>query len=373
MPWTNNDWTMASTGYTFTNGVPGSEDKLVHRRITAPMACDESKMSEYATKENVMRVAEILPESKYDDLFPLKDDFYTYENFLKAVGKFPHFCNEVNDAYTGHKTNAKNVDEACKRELATLFAHIAFESGKMDDWNDVPKFKQGLHVKAGDECAGESDCDNFDDSTRYPADKTKQYYGRGPLHIVGNDEYGAFSNAFGPNSYDSADRFLSNPDLLETDGYISWASAIWFFMTPRGRNPSMHDVMTNFWIPNAADIGANVIIGFGATTEIINGDIECGTGMTDSVPSATRWNFFASFLGEFNLHGGDVAGMSCAKYWSGFPHGGSHFKQPQYFEKKWGDTNKCNVVDYETPYNIYVEGDYKRCVCDKWVNGAESC
>jgi len=66
-----------------------------------------------------------------------------------------------------------------------------------------------------------------------------------------------------------------------------------------------------------------VIIGFGATTEIINGDIECGTGH-DTTGSANRYVFFQNFLVEFGLHGGDVAGMSCADYWDGFPHAGSH-------------------------------------------------
>jgi chitodextrinase len=132
---------MGSAGYTFTDGVPGSDDPLVHRRLTAPLACDESSMSEYGTKDNVVRVASIVDEAKYNEFFPLKNDFFTYTNFLKAVGKFPHFCNEVNDDYTGLKTNAENIDQACKRELATLFAHIAYESGKMDPWDSNPQYK----------------------------------------------------------------------------------------------------------------------------------------------------------------------------------------------------------------------------------------
>jgi hypothetical protein len=109
-PWTDNNWTMDSTGYKFTNGVPSSDDPLVHRRITAPIAADESTMSEYETKDNVVRVAAIVDEATFNEFFPMKDDFYTYQNFLKAVGKFPHFCNEVNLEHTGLKTNAENVD-----------------------------------------------------------------------------------------------------------------------------------------------------------------------------------------------------------------------------------------------------------------------
>lgn len=57
----------------------------------------------------------------------------------------------------------------------------------------------------------------------------------------------------------------------------------------------MHDIMTNYWVPNQADLGANVNIGFGATTQIINGDVECGSG-GDTAGSAARWNNFSSFL-----------------------------------------------------------------------------
>lgn len=229
--------------------------------------------------------------------------------------------------YNGHKTNANNVDEACKRELAALFAHISQESAKNDPWDPTPRWKQGLHYKRDEDCAGGADgCDMHETSEKYPPVAGKKYYGRGPLHLVGNTEYGAFSEAFGPVAYDSKDRFLEDPDLLETDGYISWASAIWFFMKPLDRSPSMHDVMTNHWVPNSSDTSSGLLPGFGATIEIINGDIECGTA--ESEITVNRWNNFSQLLLMFNLHGGDVAGFNCATYWSGFPHAGSHFTIP---------------------------------------------
>jgi len=36
----------------------------------------------------------IISEEKWYDLFPIADDQYTYENFLKAVARFPAFCGE---------------------------------------------------------------------------------------------------------------------------------------------------------------------------------------------------------------------------------------------------------------------------------------
>jgi len=45
-----------------------------------------------------------------------------------------------------------------------------------------------------------------------------------------------------------------------------------------GYNPSMHDVVTKFWMPNGVDSGTNITSGFGATIGIINGEKECGGG-----------------------------------------------------------------------------------------------
>lgn len=56
------------------------------------------------------------------------------------------------------------------------------------------------------------------------------------------------------------------------------AAGIWFYMTPQDPKPSMHDVMTGWFIPNDKDKAANVTATFGTTTNIINGGFECGGG-----------------------------------------------------------------------------------------------
>jgi len=45
-------------------------------------------------------------------------------------------------------------------------------------------------------------------------------------------------------------------------------------MTPNNYKPSMHDIMTHYWMPNGTDDNMNVKSGFGATIAIIAGD-EC--------------------------------------------------------------------------------------------------
>jgi hypothetical protein len=53
----------------------------------------------------------------------------------------------------------------------------------------------------------------------------------------------------------------------------------------------MHDVMVGYWKPNSADMASGNQAGFGATTNIINGGIECGKG-AESAGSLNRIAYF---------------------------------------------------------------------------------
>lgn len=72
---------------------------------------------------NVIRVMRILPETKWNEIFPVRKSIYTYSELLKAVAKFPGFCNDVAPG------NSLDMDTACKTELATIFAHMVQETG----------------------------------------------------------------------------------------------------------------------------------------------------------------------------------------------------------------------------------------------------
>ena len=56
-----------------------------------------------------------------------------------------------------------------------------------------------------------------------------------------------------PSSYNSKLYLLENPDLVHEDGFLAMSAGLWFYMTPQDPKPSMHDVMTGFFEPNAAD------------------------------------------------------------------------------------------------------------------------
>ena len=66
-------------------------------------------------------------------------DLYQYDSFLQAVALFPKFCGEGTPDPDG------SYMTSCKREVATLMAHVIQESGFNDDNLPIQKWRQGLH------------------------------------------------------------------------------------------------------------------------------------------------------------------------------------------------------------------------------------
>ena len=88
------------------------------RKLSAAMTV-EGDVPDYMNKTNVKRVLSVLNETAWDYLFPIRDKLYEFDGFLHAVGKFQAFCNESN------LTADYTPEQACARELSTLFAHFA--------------------------------------------------------------------------------------------------------------------------------------------------------------------------------------------------------------------------------------------------------
>jgi hypothetical protein len=167
---------------------------------------------------------ELVSESDWDKLFPIRKPLYKYEGFLKAVAKYPAFCGE---------SNLANYDDedTCARELSTLFAHFNQETGlhdadsKSPESKGVPEWQQALYwvteirctKELGGQAAGTSGCDYFQGGEwgkAYPQQPNVQYYGRGPFQLSWNYNYGGFSKAFTDTSYDGSLYLLKNPDIV---------------------------------------------------------------------------------------------------------------------------------------------------------------
>ena len=246
---------------------------------------------------NKSRITLYLNAAKWNELFPnrhgrgTKDmkknspDFYSFKAFVTATGAFPDFL-------SGNPLTQK-------RELAAFLANIAQETS--GGWADAAGgyFKWGLYFVEEKQDNG---INNYADSTKknYPPVEGKSYFGRGPKQLSWNYNYGQFSEAW----FGSKDSLLQHPEWLAKDPVLSFASAIWFWMTPQFPKPSCHDIMTGHWKPTENDLQKGRLPGFGATVNVINGGVECGNG-TDLEKTAYRYRYYQYFCNYFHVSPGE--------------------------------------------------------------------
>ena len=90
---------------------------------------------------NVKLAMDVFSEEEFKKKFPFKDGDYTYENLIYAISYFPAFCGEYKEGT--EYDNLQDGNSACKRELATLLAHIAYETYWPDYGPDI--YSTGLY------------------------------------------------------------------------------------------------------------------------------------------------------------------------------------------------------------------------------------
>ncbi|RCV34317.1 hypothetical protein SETIT_7G150200v2 [Setaria italica] len=145
-------------------------------------------------------------------------NFYTRGAFLTAADSFPGF------AHGGSEADGK-------REVAAFFAHVTFETGYFCYISEINR--------------ANSFCDS--NNKQWPCVPGKNYYGRGPLQISWNFNYGPAGKSIGVD-------LLADPDRVAKDPVISFKTALWIWMN------SVHQAMPK---------------GFGATIRAINGNLVC--------------------------------------------------------------------------------------------------
>ncbi|XSZ47856.1 chitinase [Francisella noatunensis] len=116
------------------------------------------------------------------------------------------------------------------------------------------------------------------------------FFGRGAKQLSYNYNYGPFSQAM----FGDVRVLLDNPDMV-ADTWLNLASAVFFFVYPQPPKPSMLHVIDGTWQPNAADKANNLTPGFGVTTQIINGGVECG-GSVEVAQSMNRIDYYGNFM-----------------------------------------------------------------------------
>jgi hypothetical protein len=295
--------------------------------LLASFKCGNSKVAE-ANANPETSAFNLITEQQFNQLFPERNPFYTYAAFRQAIKELGAIKVKITrrstyiyqfirtDKRTNTTTTVRQdpdwnetwatekpdttytIDfgafcteataETNKKELAAFFAHIAHETrhGQNGTYTD------GLMLTK----EGDTTQNYYNGSDEYPRVKGKKYYGRGPMQLSYNGNYGyAADLIFGDEKI-----LLNDPDLVERDPVVAFKAAIYFWMTPQKPKPSAHDVMIGKWKPNAFDRAAGRVPGFGMTINIVNGALECGKD--DSLPNMQdRMGFYQHFLKQLGV------------------------------------------------------------------------
>ncbi|XP_057781414.1 chitinase 5-like [Salvia miltiorrhiza] len=175
--------------------------------------------------------------------------FYTRAAFLEALGSF-----------RGFGTDGSAEDS--RREIAAFFAHVTHETGNLCFREESGGAQTEVYCDTG--------------YPQWPCNPAKRYYGRGPLQLTWNYNYGAAGQAI---KFDG----LNNPEIVATDVVISFKAALWYWME------NCHTAIVS---------GR----GFGATIWAINGNVECDGKEPDKV--ASRVNLYTGYCRQFGVDPG---------------------------------------------------------------------
>lgn len=235
-------------------------------------------------------LADLIDQALWDAMFLHEDDpacsgsIYTLQGLLDAAADFPTFTCEGDDATR-------------RRELAAFLAQISHET--TGGWPAAPDgpYAWGLCFIEEVGCQNNA-CPQYCDpnNAQYPCAPGKTYHGRGAIQLSWNYNYGQFGEAVGVD-------VLSDPDLVSTDSKLAIQTALWFWMTEQSPKPSAHDVMAGNWQPSAQDEALGRLPGFGMTTNIINGGLECNQPTNDKVED--RVGFFERYVGMLGTEMGE--------------------------------------------------------------------
>ena len=198
----------------------------------------------------------LVTQQQFDSMFKgARNALYTnaYANLLEAA-KDPRF------ALFGREGSPDDQ----KREIAAFLANVGHESGDLGYAEEIQancKSPGCVYCKA---------------SADYPCTGGQQYFGRGPMQLTWNDNYGAFSDFLGIGK----SQLLATPAKVSQDGQLAWKAALWYWMEPS----NAHKAFLNG--------------GFGDTIKQINGALECNGGNPTQVASRRqRFQTFCAALG----------------------------------------------------------------------------
>jgi chitinase len=212
--------------------------------------------------------SQIITQAKFDAAFNARRG---------AAAKNALFTNAYADLTTAlelpefSRIGREGTADDRKREIAALLAHVAQETGSL---------QYAVELNTSDPY-----CDTT--NTLYPCVPGQSYFGRGPLQLSWNYNYGAASLFLG-----LGDQLLKGPATVASDGPLAWKTALYFWTKWKDYGTNVLKIGPHYRFLHD---------GFGATIRIINGAIECPA----SAAATSRGNHFQAFCGAIGVGGCD--------------------------------------------------------------------
>ncbi|MFD4791777.1 glycoside hydrolase family 19 protein [Streptomyces sp. NPDC058459] len=194
----------------------------------------------------------VVSEAQFNQMFPGRNGFYTYNGLVQALSSYPAFANSGSDTVK-------------RQEAAAFLANVNHETG-------------GLVYVVEQNTANYPHYCDWSQPYGCPAGQAA-YYGRGPIQLSWNFNYKAAGDALGID-------LLNNPWLVQNDSAVAWRTGLWFWNTSTGAGSmTSHNAMVNQ-------------AGFGQTVRTINGSLECDGRNPSQVQSRVdAYQRFTSILG----------------------------------------------------------------------------
>ncbi|KAF3457079.1 hypothetical protein FNV43_RR01736 [Rhamnella rubrinervis] len=149
-----------------------------------------------------------------------------------------------------------------------------------------------------------------DDSYKFefPCAPGAMYYGRGAIPVYWNYNYGAVGKALNVD-------LLNHPEYLEQNATLAFMAAMWRWVTPiKKSQPSAHEIFVGEWKPTKNDTLAKRVPGFGATMNILYGEMTCGQGDIDPMNTiVSHYLYYLDLMGVGREEAGPHEVLSCAE------------------------------------------------------------
>lgn len=193
-------------------------------------------------------------------------------------------------------------------------------------------------------------------SSEYPPNPNVGYYGRGPIQLSWNYNYGQFSKFI----YNDKNILLNYPDSIKENGVLAFKSAIWFWMMPQCPKPSCHQIMHDQWKNDSSYSSSRMYFkGFAHTNNIINGGLECRKTSTNAFTQKVtlRSDLYKFYLGILGFKNSQIRKEDSADY-STLCYASSSDAMEDYA--------KCNTIN--STYGSFGIDSVVNCGSFKWID-----